>query len=43
MKEIKELKFEELTLEQKLGMVTVASIRTQEDFEYTLELVKKEQ
>lgn len=41
MKEIKELKFEELTLEQKLGMVTVASIRTQEDFEYTLELVKK--
>lgn len=41
MKEIKELKFEELTTEQKIGMVMVASVRNKESFEYTLELVKK--
>ncbi len=36
-----ELKFEELTHEQKIGMVTVSSIRSKEAFEFTLELVKK--
>lgn len=41
MKEIKELKFEELTLEQKIGMVMVASVRSKESFEYALELLKK--
>lgn len=41
MKEIKELKFEELTLEQKIGMVMVSSVRKKADFEFTLELIKK--
>ncbi len=41
MKELKELKFEELTIEQKIGMVMVASVRSKESFEYTLELIKK--
>ena len=41
MKEIKELKFEELTLEQKIGMVMVSSVRKKEDIEFTLELIKK--
>ena len=40
MKEIKELKFEELTLEQKIGMVMVSSVRKKEDIEFTLELIK---
>lgn len=41
MKVINELKFEELTLEQKIGMVTVSSVRKKADFEFTLELIKK--
>ena len=41
MKAINELKFEELTLEQKIGMVTVSSVRKKGDFEFTLELIKK--
>ena len=41
MKEMKMLKFEELTTEQKIGMAMVASVRSKESFEYTLELVKK--
>lgn len=41
MKAINELKFEELTLEQKIGMVTVSSVRKKADFEFTLELIKK--
>lgn len=41
MKELKMLKFEELTTEQKIGMAMVASVRSKESFEYTLELVKK--
>lgn len=44
MKEIKELKFEELTAEQKIGIVTCALIsgynRTPESDEFALELIK---
>lgn len=41
MKEIRELRFEDLTLEQKLGMVMVASVRSKESVDFTLELIKK--
>ncbi|MBE6705150.1 MAG: hypothetical protein E7583_07805 [Ruminococcaceae bacterium] len=43
MKELKELKFEELTTEQKLGIAMVANINTldNESAPYTLELIKK--
>jgi len=41
MKEIKELKFEELSARQKLGMATCFSIHSYgEDFEYLLELIR---
>ncbi len=44
MKEIKELKFEELTIEQKIGMVTCALIsgwnRTPESDQFALDLIK---
>ena len=41
MKEIKELKFEELSARQKLGMATCFSIHSHgEDFEYLLELIR---
>lgn len=36
-----ELKFEELSVRQKLGMVMVAAVRSKESFEFALELVKK--
>lgn len=41
MKSLKELNFDELTVEQKIGLVTVSSVRKKEDFEFTLELIKK--
>ena len=45
MREIKELKFEELTVEQKIGMVTcclfAGSERTKESDEFVYDLIKK--
>lgn len=46
MKEIKELKFEEMTLEQKVGFAMVGGswrpiLNDKEDLEYVLELIKK--
>lgn len=43
MKEIKELKFEELSIEQKLGMVSVATINTRQNpqfEEYVFDLIR---
>lgn len=41
MKELKELRFEELTLKQKIGMAMIASVRTKESLEHAIELIKK--
>lgn len=38
---MKELRFEELTIRQKLGMAMVAAVRSKQSFEFALELVKK--
>lgn len=38
---MRELRFEELSVRQKLGMVMVAAVRSKESFEFALELIKK--
>lgn len=38
---MKELRFEELTTRQKLGMAMVAAVRSRESFEFALELIRK--